>query len=102
MSLRIGGKNAFTFPPIHKGQAVGFILQKFVPAHHDCGEQPGWGKQECSMGVSVAQFFRDESATTAIEYALIAGTIAIAILAAVDKIGTQLNTTFSTVWTAIK
>jgi Flp pilus assembly pilin Flp len=41
-------------------------------------------------------------AATAIEYVLIAGTISIAILAAVDKIGTQLNTTFSTVWTAIK
>jgi pilus assembly protein Flp/PilA len=59
-------------------------------------------KQECAMGVSVAQFLRDESATTAIEYALIAVTISIAILAAVDRIGTQLNTTFSTVWTAIK
>ena len=54
------------------------------------------------MGVSVTQFLRDESATTAIEYALIAGTISIAILAAVDKIGTQLNTTFSNVWAAIK
>jgi pilus assembly protein Flp/PilA len=54
------------------------------------------------MGVSVAQFPRDESATTAMEYALIAVTISIAILAAVDRIGTQLNTTFSSVWTAIK
>ncbi len=54
------------------------------------------------MGVSVTQFLRDESGTTAIEYALIAGTISIAILAAVDKIGTQLNTTFSNVWVAIK
>ncbi len=51
------------------------------------------------MGVSVARFLRDESATTANEYALIAGTISIVILAAVDRIGTQLNTTFSTVWT---
>jgi pilus assembly protein Flp/PilA len=54
------------------------------------------------MGVSVTKFLRDESAATAIECALIAGTLVIAILAAVDKIGTQLNTTFSTVWTAIK
>ena len=54
------------------------------------------------MRVSVAQFLRDKSAATAIEYALIAATISIAILTAVDKIGTQLNTTFSTVWTAIK
>jgi len=54
------------------------------------------------MGVSITRFLRDESAATAIEYALIAATISIAILTAVDKIGTQLNTTFSTVWTAIK
>jgi pilus assembly protein Flp/PilA len=67
------------------------------------GELPGWANRaERSMGVSVARFLRDESATTAIEYALIAGTISIVILAAVDRIGTQLNTTFSTVWTAIK
>jgi pilus assembly protein Flp/PilA len=59
-------------------------------------------KQERSMGVSITRFLRDESAATAIEYALIAGTISIAILAAVDKIGTQLNTTFSAVWTAVK
>jgi pilus assembly protein Flp/PilA len=58
--------------------------------------------QERSMGVSITRFLRDESAATAIEYALIAATISIAILTAVDKIGTQLNTTFSTVWTAIK
>jgi pilus assembly protein Flp/PilA len=98
----MGGKKAFAFPPIHKCHAVGFILQKLVPTHHDCGRATWLGKQECSMEVSVTQFLRDESATTAIEYALIAGTISIAILAAVDKIGTQLNTTFSTVWTAIK
>jgi pilus assembly protein Flp/PilA len=54
------------------------------------------------MGVSITRFLQDESAATAIEYALIAGTISIAILAAVDKIGTQLNITFSNVWAAIK
>ena len=54
------------------------------------------------MGISITRFLRDELATTAIEYALIAGTISIAMLAAVDRIGTQLNTTFSNVWAAIK
>jgi pilus assembly protein Flp/PilA len=52
--------------------------------------------------VAITRFILDESGATAIEYALIAGTISIAILAAVDKLGTQLNTTFSTVWTALK
>jgi pilus assembly protein Flp/PilA len=54
------------------------------------------------MGVSIMRFIRDETGATAIEYALIAGTVSIVILAAVDKIGTQLNATFSNVWTAIK
>jgi pilus assembly protein Flp/PilA len=54
------------------------------------------------MTVAITRFIPDESGATAIEYALIAGTISIVILAAVDKLGTQLNTTFSTVWTALK
>lgn len=54
------------------------------------------------MRVSITRFIRDEVGATAIEYALIASTVLIVILAAVDKIGLQLNTTFSTVWTAIK
>jgi pilus assembly protein Flp/PilA len=58
--------------------------------------------QECSVRVSITRFIRDEVGATAIEYALIASTVLIVILAAVDKIGLQLNTTFSTVWTAIK
>lgn len=40
---------------------------------------------------------RDESGATAIEYALIAGSISIVILAAVSAIGTTLNVTFSTI-----
>ena len=54
------------------------------------------------MRVAITRFISDELGATAIEYALIAGTISIVILAAVDKLGTQLNTTFSTVWTALK
>ena len=40
-------------------------------------------------------FLADESAATAIEYALIAGGLSIVILAAVNSIGTQLNATFT-------
>ena len=66
----------------------------------DCaGLSTSW---ECSMKVAITRFIPDESGATAIEYALIAGTISIVILAAVDKLGKQLNTTFSTVWTALK
>lgn len=54
------------------------------------------------MRDSITRFIQDEVGATAIEYALIAGTISITIMAAVDKLGTQLNTMFSTVWTALK
>jgi len=41
------------------------------------------------------QFLRDEEGVTAIEYGLIAALIAVVIIASVDTVGTQLNTTFS-------
>ncbi len=42
-------------------------------------------------------FVRNESGTTAIEYALIAGGISIVIAAAATNIGSTLNATFTTV-----
>jgi pilus assembly protein Flp/PilA len=47
-------------------------------------------------------FVKDESGATAIEYGLIAAGIAVAIIATVQALGTNLNTTFSTVSTALK
>ena len=47
-------------------------------------------------------FMRDESGATAIEYAIIAGGIATAIIATVYSIGAKLNTTFSSVSTQLK
>lgn len=46
---------------------------------------------------NLRSFVRDERAATAIEYAIIAGTISIAIVAAVRLIGTSLNATFTSV-----
>ena len=43
------------------------------------------------------QFLRDQSGATAIEYGLIAAGISVAIIAVVNALGTQLQTTFSTV-----
>jgi pilus assembly protein Flp/PilA len=48
------------------------------------------------------RFFNDERAATAIEYGLIAAGIAVAIIAVVQGLGTQLNTTFSSVSSALK
>jgi pilus assembly protein Flp/PilA len=49
-----------------------------------------------------ARFVRDESGATAIEYGLIAALIAVVIIGAVTAVGTSLNTTFSSVSTAVK
>jgi pilus assembly protein Flp/PilA len=48
------------------------------------------------------RFCADENGATAIEYGLLASGIAVAIIAVVAALGTNLNTTFSTVSTAIK
>jgi pilus assembly protein Flp/PilA len=47
-------------------------------------------------------FLRNEQGATAIEYGLIAAGISVAIIATVQALGTNLNTTFSSVSTAIK
>jgi pilus assembly protein Flp/PilA len=51
------------------------------------------------MTATLSRFVRDESGATAIEYGLIAAGIAVAIIAAVNAVGTALNTTFTAVKT---
>ena len=45
----------------------------------------------------VSRFMKDESGATAIEYGLIAAGIAVAIITAVNTLGTSLNATFKSV-----
>jgi pilus assembly protein Flp/PilA len=47
-------------------------------------------------------FLTNESGATAIEYGLIAAGISIAIIAVVNGLGTQLNTTFSSISTQLR
>jgi len=47
-------------------------------------------------------FFQNEGGATAIEYGLIAAGISIAITAAVNGLGVQLNTTFTNISTQLK
>jgi pilus assembly protein Flp/PilA len=47
-------------------------------------------------------FLQNESGATAIEYGLIAAGIAVAIIAVVNGVGTNLNTTLDTVKTSLK
>ena len=54
------------------------------------------------MTTLVMRFFTDDAGATAIEYGLIAAGIAVAIIATVQALGTNLNTTFSSVSTAMK
>lgn len=50
----------------------------------------------------LARFVKDESGATAIEYGLIAAGISLAIIAAVNGLGTNLNTKFTSVNTQLK
>jgi pilus assembly protein Flp/PilA len=47
------------------------------------------------------RFVKNESGATAIEYGLIAAGISVAIIAVVNGLGTQLNTTFTTISTKL-
>ena len=54
------------------------------------------------MKTLFARFVKNESGATAIEYGLIAAGISVAIIAVVQGLGTKLNTTFSSVSSALK
>jgi pilus assembly protein Flp/PilA len=51
---------------------------------------------------NISKFVKDESGATAIEYGLIAAGISVAIIAVMQGIGSKLNTTFTSVQTALK
>jgi pilus assembly protein Flp/PilA len=53
------------------------------------------------MSDLLMRFVKDESGATAIEYGLIASGISVAIIAVVKGVGTNLNTTFTTVKNAL-
>ncbi|MGH6643595.1 MAG: Flp family type IVb pilin [Bradyrhizobium sp.] len=54
------------------------------------------------MNSLILSFFKDESGATAIEYGLIAAGIAIAIITAVNGVGTALSGKFDTISTSLK
>jgi pilus assembly protein Flp/PilA len=49
----------------------------------------------------LVKFAKDESGATAIEYGLIAAGISVAIIAVVQGLGSKLNTTFTSISTAL-
>jgi pilus assembly protein Flp/PilA len=54
------------------------------------------------MKTLVLRFVRDDSGATAIEYGLIAAGISVAIITVVQSLGTNLNTTFTSVANALR
>ena len=53
------------------------------------------------MTTTLKQFWTDESGATAIEYALLAALIGVAIIGGAKALGTAINTEFTSVKTAI-
>jgi pilus assembly protein Flp/PilA len=54
------------------------------------------------MAQLISRFSKDQTAATAIEYSLIAGGIALAIVAVVQTLGAQVKVPFTTVSSALK
>ncbi|HWA64106.1 MAG TPA: Flp family type IVb pilin [Caulobacteraceae bacterium] len=54
------------------------------------------------MSKFVTRFMKDESGATAIEYGLIVALIAVVIIGAVQTLGTNLKTSFTSVGTSIR
>jgi pilus assembly protein Flp/PilA len=61
-----------------------------------------WIIKELPMKNLFVRFVKNESGATAIEYGLIAAGISVAIIAVVNGLGTQLNTTFTSITTSLK
>jgi pilus assembly protein Flp/PilA len=54
------------------------------------------------MKGTFSRFLADQSAATAIEYGLIAAGISLAIIAAVNGLGTNLNSVFTSINSSLK
>jgi len=59
-------------------------------------------QRSTEMHKLVARFIKSESGATAIEYGLIAAGISVAIIVAVNALGTTLNNTFTSVNTQLR
>jgi pilus assembly protein Flp/PilA len=59
------------------------------------------GKDQVMLGM-ILKFYADENGAAAIEYGLLAAGIAVAIIAVVAALGTELNTTFTGVSSGLK
>lgn len=79
---------------------VNLRTEKGNPVSYGLGEEGN--PQGATMSKLLVRFVKDQSAATAIEYGLIAAGISVAIIAVVNGLGTQLNTTFTSISTQLK
>jgi pilus assembly protein Flp/PilA len=75
------------------------LLAIQLPEHR---AHPSSGADEGKTMKLVSKFLRDEAGATAIEYGLIAAGISIAIIVAVNGLGTNLNNMFTSVNNSLK
>ena len=66
------------------------------------GKMPAQQRKLRPVRTLVSKFFQNESGATAIEYGLIAAGISVAIIGAVNSLGTKLFDTFTNVTTQMK
>jgi pilus assembly protein Flp/PilA len=90
LALRGDGLRSRTVPDRPGNNGSGITLR-----------QPRVDPKELKM-TKLIKFVKDESGATAIEYGLIAAGISVAIIAVVQGLGSKLNTTFTSVQTALK
>jgi len=83
----------------HVGSAMVTVLR--TPARPQL-VRPATCHMELSMKNLIARFVKNESGATAIEYGLIAAGISLAIIAAVNGLGSTLNTKFNSINTSLK
>jgi len=73
-----------------------------VPVYLDGAQARTHHSQEAELKRTLLSFLSDENGATAIEYGLIAAGIALAIIAVVNGIGTNLNTQFTSINSSLK
>jgi pilus assembly protein Flp/PilA len=78
-----------------------FRISRAITAPRSLVQTATVGAMEPKMK-NVLKFVKDETGATAIEYGLIAAGISVAIIAVVQGLGSKLNTTFTSVQTALK
>jgi pilus assembly protein Flp/PilA len=83
--------------PINLNEDVEPMLVRVV--RQDCRHG---NSKEATLKKNLRRFLSDESGATAIEYGLIAAGIALAIIAVVNGLGTNLNTQFTSINNSLK